>query len=236
MALRLQELHPDREWVFFCTPTGDELPEMITHWAALERLLGQRLTRITNQTLNYWIDYFDMLPNGHARWCTRILKIEPCIAYLKHLEETTGERPHLYVGLRADEEERKGLYSEQVITKFPLREWGWGLSEVWAYIRKRGVSIPKRTDCARCYGQRLSEWWRLWKQHPELYAEAEEQERKVGEVRETTVTFRSRSRDTWPAGLADLRARFEAGDLPRGIDRQVSMFGDDEHACRVCSL
>ena len=34
LALRLAELEP-REYVYVCTPTGDELPEMFAHWRKL---------------------------------------------------------------------------------------------------------------------------------------------------------------------------------------------------------
>src|SRR5438552_9114845 len=82
MALRLAEVEP-RDYTYICTPTGHELPEMYEHWLSLERLLGQSLIRLTNHTLAFWIKEFGALPNWRQRWCTRLLKIEPTIAYLK---------------------------------------------------------------------------------------------------------------------------------------------------------
>ena len=224
LALRLREMHPDREFIWFCTPTGDELPELIAHWEYLESILGP-ITRISNRTLDDWIDDFTALPNWRQRWCTRLLKIEPCLAFLKKLDD-----PVLYVGLRADEEQRQGIYSEDVTTKFPLREWGWGLPEVVSYLRQKGVRIPKRTDCARCYGQRLSEWFDLWRDYPDLYADAERQEAVIGN------TFRSPGRDSWPAALVDLREAFESGRKPRGVIDQVGLFDDEGASCRVCRI
>lgn len=219
LALRLKELEPDLDPIYFCTPTGDELPAMLAHWEALERILGP-ITRVRAKVdLNGLIDEFAALPNWRQRWCTRILKIEPCLAFMKANAPAT-----LYVGLRADEEERKGIYGEEVTIRFPLREWGWGLKEVRGYLAERGVKIPERTDCARCYGQRLIEWKRLWKNHPTIYAEAEEQERRTG------ATFRSPARDTWPADLCSLRREFESGRKVRGEDE------DAGNQCRVCSL
>ena len=69
----------------------------------------------------------------------------------------------------------------------------------------------------------------LWKDHPEIYADAEAQEEKTGH------TFRSDQRDTWPADLKSLRLKFESGGIPRGADCQMEMF-DDGRKCRVCSL
>lgn len=222
MALRLAEIEPDTERVYFCTPTGDELPEMVAHWEMLERLLGQPLLRLQARwTLDTLIEFYGSLPNWRQRWCTRQLKIEPCLAWLA----AQPARPILCVGLRADEEERKGIFSEKVVTRFPLREWGWGLAEVKSYLTARGVTIPKRTDCARCYGQRLGEWFDLWREYPAHFAAAEQQEAITGH------TFRSPGRDTWPAALKDLRARFERGDLPRGRRLPIA-----EEPCRVCRL
>lgn len=137
LALRLAEVEPRLDPIYLCTPTGDELPEMLAHWTRLETLLGKPLTRITNGTLDSLIAEFGALPNWRQRWCTRRLKIEPCLAFLKARQPAT-----LYVGLRADEEERQGIYSSDVATRFPLREWGWGLPEVRAYLKERGVTIP----------------------------------------------------------------------------------------------
>lgn len=220
MALRLRELEPNQPRDYFCTPTGDELPEMLAHWERLEILLGQPLTRVTNGTLASLVAEFGALPNWRQRWCTRRLKIEPALAYVKAHQPAV-----LLVGLRADEEERQGIYSRDVACRFPLREWGWGRAEVQRYLRERGVTVPARTDCARCYGQRLSEWRRLWERHPAVYADAEAMEAATGH------TFRSPGRDSWPAGLAELRRRFEREPtLPLLEDEEP------ETACRVCRL
>ena len=226
LALRLAEIEP-RNYIYLITPTGDELPEMLAHWEKLENLLGKKLTRITNRDLNFWIDHFQALPNWRQRWRTRLLKIEPCLAYLKALD-----KPTLYVGLRADEEERKGIYSEDVITRFPLREWGWSKSSVMLYLQQRGVEIPTRTDCARCYGQRVGEWRELWKKHPHRYFDAQSQEQRIGN------TFRSPGRDSLPAPLVQLRTVFEEEQRIKAMQSVLfdAEFEEAQGACRVCSL
>lgn len=220
LALRLAEVEP-RDYVYLITPTGDELPEMLAHWSRLETLLGKPLTRVTNGTLASWIEHFGGLPNHRQRWCTRLLKIEPTIAFMRKHAPAIN-----YVGLRADEETREGIYGDSVQSRFPLREWGWGLAEVKGYLAQRGVTIPRRTDCARCYGQRLVEWKTLLKKHPDLYASAEADEARTGR------TFRSAKRDTWPAALSELRVAFDSGRKVRG----ESDCDDEDGACRVCSL
>lgn len=224
LALRLKELYPEVDYTYIITPTGDELPEMIAHWEKLEKLLGKKFIRPKcNYTLDSLIKTFNALPNWRQRWCTRMLKIEPAMAfYRKHPGSL------VYVGLRADEPNREGgIYGDLIDQRYPLREWGWGEKEVLNYLSDRGVYIPARTDCARCYEQRLGEWWRLWKLYPDIYDNAERQEIDVGH------TFRSPSRDTWPAPLVDMRSEFENGRIPRGAG--IEDEGDGSR-CRACSL
>lgn len=225
MALRLRELNPDQPYMFVCTPTGDELPEMFEHWVNVGKILGQAIIPIMRIEggLNELIAEYGALPNWRQRWCTRQLKIEPYIKFLRDVGPCVS-----YVGLRADEPLRVGGIWDEVTgidveRSFPLREWGWGLNDVFRYLKERDVCIPKRTDCARCFFQRLGEWQELLAEHPELYDHAENQEIEIGH------TFRSPSRDDWPAGLKALRAEFESGREPRKRK-------PNPNRCRTCSL
>lgn len=82
MALRLAEVEP-REYTYICTPTGNEPDEMIAHWDHLASLLNSPIESLTNGTLEGMIDEQNCLPSHRMRWCTRVLKIEPTIAYFK---------------------------------------------------------------------------------------------------------------------------------------------------------
>lgn len=218
LALRLAEVEP-RDYTYICNETGDELPEMLEHWAKLERLLGKPLHRVRHvRGLNDEIDQQKMLPSVFARWCTRILKIEPTIKYMEGLPDGSV----LYVGLRADEPMRPGIYGEDITIDFPMRRWKWDEAAVWEYLDSRGVTIPSRTDCARCPYQRLGEWRDLYFKHPLIYMHAVEQEKRRG------ATFRSPGRDTWPADLESLAKEFDSGRKLREYSRATT--------CRVCSL
>lgn len=230
MAVLLKEREP-RDYTYVCTPTGDELPEMFEHWRKLGDLLGKRILPIMAHTgLNGIIEEEGCLPNNRMRFCTRKLKIEP---YRRWLAARAAEGPVVsYVGLRADEEGRAGgAYSDiaGVTMRFPLREWSMDEAAVLAALEQRGITIPERTDCARCYHQRLGEWWRLWREFPEIYAEAEAQEEKFGH------TFRNPSRDSWPARLGEMRVRFERGEVPPRTRQQHDLFRGVGQ-CRVCTL
>jgi hypothetical protein len=228
MALRLAEVEP-RDYTYVCTPTGDELPEMFDHWLALGRRLGKPIIPVMRESLEHAIDRQQALPNHRMRWCTRILKIEPFAAWLRTMTER--DEVTTYVGLRADEPLREGGDYQSitgVVQDFPLRRWGWGLSEVLRYLVDAEQDIPARTDCARCFFQTLPEWWELWKVHPAIYADAEAMELRIGH------TFRSPGRDTWPAGLRELRERFERGDIPMRAKVNGDLFRSAQ--CRVCRL
>lgn len=219
MALRLADTEP-RDYTYIITPTGDELPSMVKHWESLELLLMKPLIRITNngRTLNDLVQIHNALPNHRQRWCTRQLKIEPTIAWLLKNGPAV-----MYVGLRADEELREGIYDSRIQSDFPLRRWGWGINEVRSYLDRKHIKIPLRTDCARCYAQRLGEWKALWRDYPSLYLEAMKQEWATGR------TFRSPKRDNWPAALDELALEFHSGRKIRGEGNAIM-------ACRVCSL
>jgi hypothetical protein len=135
-----------------------------------------------------------------------------------------------YVGLRADEPEREGLFGSKVPQRYPLREWGWGLQEVLDYLKRRNVNIPARTDCAWCYDQSLPDWWELWHRYPAIYAQGEEIEQRYGH------TFRSPQRDSWPVKMVDLRLRFERGDVPRNTELNLDLFDAAPTRCRACLL
>jgi hypothetical protein len=224
MALRLQEVEP-KEMLYVCTPTGDEGAETFEHWRMLSKLLVSPLIPVSKQTLGGLIKKQNALPNWRQRWCTRILKIEPFAEFILNLNDEVTT----YVGIRADEPEREsGDYSDipGVIMRFPLREWGWGLSDVVSYNESKGIKIPKRTDCEKCFFQRLIEWYDLWLNNPISWKEGEEWEAMTGH------TFRSPGRDTWPASMIGLRKEFESGRIPKDTRRDPLK----EMQCRVCRL
>jgi 3'-phosphoadenosine 5'-phosphosulfate sulfotransferase (PAPS reductase)/FAD synthetase len=224
MALRLAEVEP-RDYTYICTPTGNESDEMFAHWKHLGELLGKPILPVVSGTLIGMIRQQEALPNVWMRWCTRKLKIEPYAAWLSQNAPCTS-----YVGLRADEEEREGGdYSKVpgVTPRFPLREWGWGLRQVWDYLDERGVSVPARTDCKLCFFQRIGEWYTFWRDDKAGWAEGEQLEEQIGH------TFRSAGRDSWPASMKELRLRFESGDAPKGA-LERDLFADLK--CRVCRI
>lgn len=221
LALALAELEP-REYEYICTPTGDELPELFTHLEKVEKMLGAPIKRLgTGETLEQLIDRMQMLPNFRARWCTRILKIEPTIEYMA----TLAPGSTLYVGLRADEEERRGIYGEDITIRFPFREWGWGLPQVQHYLKTSGVTIPRRTDCGFCFFQRIVEWYVLWRDHRDVFERGVTIEKRLGH------TLRTPGRDTWPVDLEGMGKAFASGRKIPSLEKY-----EEGGVCRVCTL
>jgi PP-loop superfamily ATP-utilizing enzyme len=220
------------------TPTGNELPDVWLHWDRVAKDVEAPTITPKGPSLEQLIRQWNALPNGKMRWCTRAIKIQPVVAWCKSNPDVT-----LLVGLRADEEDRKGIISTSVDERYPLQEYGMGLSHVRGLLARLGIDVPDRSDCAWCYDQRLGEWYELWLNHPEIYAKAEAWELATGH------TFRSKTRDSWPASLRELRLLFESGRKPqrslkvllgeRQMARQLLIdVGDEEPTskCRLCSL
>lgn len=229
LALRLAEVEP-RDYVYIFNETGDDFADLSAHLASLSVKLGKPIERVSSGAkLNELIQIQNALPSWRMRWCTRKLKIEPTLAWL-----TKNSPATVYIGIRADEQEREGIYGDVpgIAFDYPFQRWGWGIDEVWGYLAEQGQRIPKRTNCRRCYDQRLSEWYDLWRNEPVIYAEAMAQESATGH------TFRSPQRDSWPASLKELAEKFAAGEIPRGVELNLSLFDVPEQMarCRVCSL
>ena len=176
-------------------------------------------------TLKGIIAQEQMIPNWRARFCTRMLKLDPFAAWLMQRTPAT-----IYVGLRADEEEREGGDYHRVpdvTTRFPLRELGWGESDVMAFLDQRHQSGYRSALTVRGASSRRSgNGGRCGTSTATCISK-----RKASEA-ERGHTFRSPQRDTWPAALVDMRGRFENGHVPPRTNRQQDLFRGMQ--CRVC--
>jgi hypothetical protein len=222
MALLLVETQSDVAFTWVCTPTGNEPAAWFAHMRTLADRIGPIVSVTYPGGLAGLVEQWNALPNWRQRWCTRVLKIEPFAAYL--MQQAPAR---FYVGLRADEEAREGGDYQSVPGVemiFPLREAGMGLADVRQFLAERQQTIPVRTDCKLCFFQRLIEWHDLWRDDLPSYLEGEQWEANTGH------TFRSPARDAQPAALKDLRAKFEAGYVPR--DTRLDAIG--KLKCSVC--
>ena len=256
LAFRLREEEP-RPYNYVMTPTGNELPELFefVRWLGTDNALGHRVIPIMEgRGLLDYSRYQKMIPNFHKRHCTRGLKIWPLARWMA---ERAEDGPIvLYIGLRADEPAREGaLYPSlpNVSQRFPLREWGMDDPDVLAWLEQRNILslMPERTDCALCFHQQIGEWWRLWHEFPDLFAEGVAFEEEMGGSFRTPKmkdgepvystryghTFLACARDTWPCRLTDLGIVFANGHVPTvGRDPRVRDLFRSSGACRACTL
>ena len=207
LAIYMRDRVPEMEY-FFCD-TGAELPETYEYLAKLEVYLGKKIVRLSSdRTFDHWLKiYRGTLPSPNMRWCTKVLKIEP-------LEKWIGsDKAISYVGLRADEANRKGYISTKhnMMSVFPFIDDGLELRDVEDLLIETGLGKPSyyewrsRSGCYFCFYQRKQEWIGLLERHPDLFARSINYEKKVG--------FISSSSDrtyTWSQGeslveLADRR-------------------------------
>lgn len=216
LVLALAEVGLEFELVF--TPTGNELPGVIDHIYSIAEMVDRTLMILGDHDLEWLIRKEECIPNWQKRFCTVSLKIEPTLDYLK-----TIKNPLMYVGFRADEDSRKGIYDDFTTYQYPFQHWGWGLDEVLNYLDIKEVRVPERTDCAWCFFQRLIDWQRLWKNHQSVYLQGEALEEEFGH------TFRSPTKDKWPASMKELRVMFEKGWIPNYRKKRKA-------GCKICTM
>jgi 3'-phosphoadenosine 5'-phosphosulfate sulfotransferase (PAPS reductase)/FAD synthetase len=136
-ALWVKEHYPDREFEYFFSDVGAELPETYQWLDEIEEKQDIEIKRI-GKDLEDRIEHHGILPSFNARFCTRETKIEP-------MEEYLGDDPAiLYYGLRADEEHRAGYdgNKDNVEVKLPLQEAGIDIKGVWTILENQGLLPP----------------------------------------------------------------------------------------------
>jgi hypothetical protein len=129
LAIYMKDRYPQLELTYYFTDTGKELDETYQLIERLEGYLGKKVARLESEDamksgqdpFDYYYKIFrGYLPSSQARWCTKVMKIEP-------FEVFVGEAPTLsYVGIRGDED-REGYLSKKANIQaiFPFRRNIW---------------------------------------------------------------------------------------------------------------
>ena len=204
----------DRIEYFFCD-TGAELREVYDYLDRLEDYLAKPIERLSSgRDFDHHLKRFNgFLPAPHARWCTRVMKLEP-------LEAFVGDDPCVsYIGIRADEQ-RQGYISHKPNIKaaYPFIDDGIVRTDVFR-ILEESVGIPEyykwrsRSGCYFCFFQRRDEWIGLAENHPDLFEQAKRYEK---------VDAATGKRFTWVSGMT----------LDSVVEQSVG-HGDQEQAGRA---
>jgi Phosphoadenosine phosphosulfate reductase family len=183
LAVHLRDRISDLKYVF--CDTKKELPETYDYLDRLEVYLGKRIIRLADDRGfdHWWRVYGEYLPSSHMRWCTKMLKIKPFERWVE--EELHNEPVLMYVGIRADEDQRKAYISTKpnITAVYPFKEAGIDAEGVMRILEDAGLGLPKyyewrtRSGCFFCFFQRRAEWVGLLDRHRDLFDEAKKYEK-----------------------------------------------------------
>ena len=239
LAIYLKDKGRDERIEYFFCDTGAELHEVYDYLDRLEDYLGRPIERLSSgRDFDHHLKRFNgFLPAPHARWCTRVMKLEP-------LEAFVGDDPCIsYVGIRADEN-RGGYISHKpnVRAVYPFIDDDIVKSDVFR-ILEDSIGIPEyyrwrsRSGCYFCFFQRKEEWLGLAKHHPELFKRAQQYEK----IDETTGRH-----FTWVRGMTLQQIVDQGGEIdtvsPDGSEAEMSSWqlaisdGAEDEACLICTL
>ena len=145
LAIYMKDKYPQLDLTYYFTDTGKELDETYLLIERLEGYLGKKVARLESEDarksgqdpFDYYYKIFrGYLPSSQARWCTKVMKIEPFEAFV-------GDAPTLsYVGIRGDED-REGYLSRKTNIQaiFPFRRNIWSEDVILSLIH---ISEPTR--------------------------------------------------------------------------------------------
>lgn len=239
LAIYLKQKRRDELLEYFFCDTGAELPEVYEYLDRLEDYLDKPIERLSSgRDFDHHLKRFNnFLPAPHARWCTRVMKLEPLEAYI-------GDDPCVsYIGIRADER-RSGYISHKPNIKatYPFVDDGIVKADVFR-ILEDSVGVPEyykwrsRSGCYFCFFQRQDEWVGLADTHPDLFQRAKRYEK------EDPITGK---KFTWVNGktLDDVvaeRQQIEAAtkkteNSPSTWQSKILEDDGDDHACLICTL
>ena len=240
MAIYMRQRYPQIPVEYVFCDTGCELPETYEYLERLQALLGAEIRylnaldglgiarKLNRNPFDIWLYevYGGFLPNPRARWCTRVLKIEPFEAYVG------DDKAFSYIGIRADEDrdgyvaKRPPVISQRpnILPVYPLMDDGIELADIKEIIEATGLGLPEyykwrsRSGCYFCFYQQIGEWQGLREYHPDLFEKAKQYEK-----------FQNGKRYTWQDG----RTLDEIAKLSRRYSVQTV---DQSEGCAICHL
>lgn len=189
MKKNMPEIFEKLELVFY--DTGCDLPETYDYLNKIEVFLKKKIVRVKpEKTFEHLLTINRVLPSHFRRWCTVELKIRPSLKYIEEKFNKEGKGfVNLYVGIRKDEEHRKGillisdLEKEFVKPQYPLIENHICKNDVEKILIDNGISYPSyynyrsRNGCYFCFYQNPLDWVNLYEKHPDLFKKASDYEK-----------------------------------------------------------
>ena len=240
LAIYLKNLGRDDRIEYFFCDTGAELREVYEYLDRLEDYLGRPIERLSSgRNFDHHLKRFNgFLPAPHARWCTRVMKIEP-------LETFVGDHPCVsYIGIRADEH-RSGYISHKpnISACYPFIDDGIVKADVMRILEDT-VGIPEyyqwrsRSGCYFCFFQRKEEWIGLAEKHPDLFEQAKRYEKIDPDSGKSFTWVRGMTLDEVYQHKEEIMAKAVKAS-PKTPDRwqdRLDLDSDDEESCLICTL
>jgi hypothetical protein len=142
----------------------------------------ESLRKIYDNLYDYCID-MKIIPYRTQRWCTANFKVIPLLHYF--------QTPcFVLIGIDAGESHRAKLSSTKgTENRFPLIEDGIDRNGCIEIIKSHGLPVPVKSGCWFCPFQRVSEFRKLRRLHPDLFCKAVEIEKNSGKFLVATNTL-----------------------------------------------
>lgn len=234
LAVHMLNTQPDLPMEYCFADTGRELPDVYKFLDDLEGLIGRPITRLSDygRDFDYYLDRWNwFLPGNASRWCTKHLKLRPFERLVRGSEST------IYIGIRADEN-RVGNYGTPGVTyKYPFVDDGIDLEGVMQILGDARIEMPKYYEwrstggCWMCPWQRPKDWVGLKANHPDLFAQAVEEEKKATESSGKPCTWSVRR---IPLEQLIVHIESQPSLFPENDWKRDDIFADDR-PCLICA-
>lgn len=244
LAVYMSIHHPELDIQYYFTDTGKELPEVYEFLGSLEGVLGKPILRLDQERdFDFWLrQYGHFLPSAQTRWCTRQLKLLPFKQWIRPWL-AAKEKVYSYVAIRADEDHREGMITQDdnLIVSLPFREAGIDRVGVLEILEQSGIGLPKyydwrsRSGCTFCFFQQKIEWVGLKRRHPDRFEEAKSYEKSAVEHGSPFTWTQRESLEELekPERMAEIEAEFKARKERELARRRVNPLRATDSACSV---
>ncbi len=164
---------------------GCDWPETREYVRLIREVWGYPITVLNPvirgcNTLEGYLRKYSMIPSRVKRFCTHDWKVVPIHKYV--------QKPcFMLIGFSTDEEKRAVLHSEDGIdNRFPLLEYKISRKECVKIIQRHHLPVPIKSGCWFCPFQRVGQWKKLRREHPDLFCRAKSLEFNQNKKRSNT--------------------------------------------------
>ena len=180
VALYLLLLDQGVEFEAVYVDHGADWPETTEYVKEFQKLYP--LTMLTpnvqgSTSLLAHCEKYRMIPSRMQRWCTEKFKVMVLHKYY--------ETPcFVMMGIDAGESHRARFGTNKgVENRYPLIEEGIDREGCKKIIKAHGLPVPMKSGCWFCPFQRIGQWRKLRREHPDLFCKAMKLEKAQNEAR-----------------------------------------------------